>query len=109
MPKGAPLRVMLAYGDYGLLTPQQIADGARNYGQFCGVCHGDSAIGSALTRDLRRAGSLGDARMWNQIVIGGALSQTGMISWKEELNDQQAENIRLYVINRAHEDKALGQ
>jgi cytochrome c len=26
VPKGAPLRVMLAYGDYGLLTPQQIAD-----------------------------------------------------------------------------------
>jgi quinohemoprotein ethanol dehydrogenase len=57
---------------------------------------------------LRRAGSLGDAKMWNQIVIGGALTQNGMISWKEELNDAQAENIRLYVINRAHEDKALG-
>jgi alcohol dehydrogenase (cytochrome c)/quinohemoprotein ethanol dehydrogenase len=89
-------------------TPEQIADGARNFGQFCGVCHGDAAIGSSVTRDLRRAGSLGDAAMWNKIVIGGALSQTGMISWKEELNDQQAENIRLYVIKRAHEDKALG-
>ncbi|NCU11935.1 MAG: PQQ-dependent dehydrogenase, methanol/ethanol family [Sphingomonadaceae bacterium] len=89
-------------------TPAQIAEGAANFGQFCGVCHGDAAIGSGLTRDLRRAGSLGDAKMWNQIVIGGALTQNGMISWKEELNDAQAENIRLYVINRAHEDKALG-
>jgi cytochrome c len=26
VPKGAPNRIMLAYGDYGLLTPQQIAD-----------------------------------------------------------------------------------
>ncbi len=89
-------------------TPEQVADGARNFGQFCGVCHGDSAIGSGVTRDLRRAGSLGDAKMWNQIVIGGALAQNGMISWKEELNDQQAENLRQYVIKRAHEDKALG-
>jgi len=89
-------------------TPEQIADGAKNYGQFCGVCHGDAAIGSSVTRDLRRAGSLGDPKMWNQIVIGGALSSTGMISWKEELNDSQAENLRLYVINRAHQDKALG-
>ncbi len=89
-------------------TPEQIADGAKNFGQFCGVCHGDAAIGSSVTRDLRRAGSLGDAKMWNQIVIGGALSQNGMISWKNELNDQQAENLRLYVIKRAHEDKALG-
>ena len=89
-------------------SPEQLADGAKNYGQFCAVCHGDAAIGSGVTRDLRRAGSLGDRKMWNQIVIGGALSQNGMISWKEELNDTQAENLRLYVINRAHEDKALG-
>ena len=61
-----------------------------------------------MTRDLRRAGSLGDAKMWNQIVIGGALNARGMISWKEELTDAQAENLRHYVIKRAHEDKALG-
>lgn len=90
-------------------TPEQLADGARNFGQFCGVCHGDAAIGSGVTRDLRRAASLSDARMWNQIVIGGALAQNGMISWKEELTDQQAENLRLYVIKRANEDKALGE
>ncbi|NOU04027.1 MAG: PQQ-dependent dehydrogenase, methanol/ethanol family [Novosphingobium sp.] len=89
-------------------TADQIADGARNYGQFCSVCHGDSGVGTGVTRDLRRAGSLGDAKIWNQIVIGGALKANGMISWKEELSDQQAENIRHYVINRAHQDKALG-
>ena len=89
-------------------TPEQIADGAKNFGQFCGVCHGDSAIGTGVTRDLRRAASLGDAKMWNQIVIGGALSANGMISWKEELTAEQAENVRHYVIKRAQEDKALG-
>jgi quinohemoprotein ethanol dehydrogenase len=89
-------------------TPEQVADGAKNFGQFCGVCHGDAAIGTGVTRDLRRAGSLGDAKMWNQIVIGGALNARGMISWKEELTDAQAENLRHYVIKRAHEDKALG-
>lgn len=89
-------------------TPEQIAEGGRNFAQFCGVCHGSSAIGTGVTRDLRRAGSLGDPKMWNQIVIGGALSGTGMISWKEELTNEQAENIRHYVINRAHQDKALG-
>ena len=51
--------------------------------------------------------SLGDPEVWNQIVIGGALRDRGMISWKQVLNDQQAENLRLYVINRANEDKAL--
>lgn len=89
-------------------TPQQIADGAANFGQFCGVCHGDAAIGTSVTRDLRRAGSLGDAKMWNQIVIGGALKDNGMVSWKQVMSAQQAENLRLYVINRANEDKKLG-
>ena len=89
-------------------TPAQIAEGAANFGQFCGVCHGDAAMGTSVTRDLRRAGSLGDPKVWNQIVIGGALKDSGMVGWSEELTPQQAENVRLYVIKRAHEDKALG-
>ena len=58
--------------------------------------------------NLGCAGSLGDAKMWNDIVIGGALSANGMVSWKNELTPQQSEAIRLYVIKRANEDKALG-
>ncbi len=89
-------------------TPQQIAQGAALYGQFCGVCHGDAAIGNSITRDLRRAGSLPDARLWNSIVIDGALRSSGMVGWKEQINAEQSENIRRYVIKRANEDKALG-
>ncbi len=89
-------------------TPAQIAEGAKHYGQFCGVCHGDSGVGSTVTRDLRRAASLGDAKIWNEIVIGGALTANGMISWKDELSPAQSETVRLYLIKRAHEDKKLG-
>jgi quinohemoprotein ethanol dehydrogenase len=89
-------------------TPAQIAEGGKQYGQFCGVCHGDAAIGTGVSRDLRRAASLGDAKIWDQIVMGGALKDAGMISWKEELIPAQSEAIRQYVINRAHEDKKLG-
>lgn len=89
-------------------TPAQLAEGQKQFGQFCAVCHGDAAIGTSLTRDLRRAGSLGDAKMWNDIVIGGALSANGMVSWKNELTPEQSEAVRLYVIKRANEDKALG-
>ena len=41
-------------------------------------------------------------------MIGGALKDSGMVGWSEELTPAQAENVRLYVIKRAHEDKALG-
>ena len=32
----------------------------------------------------------------------------GMVGWKNELTPEQSEAIRLYVIKRANEDKALG-
>ncbi len=88
-------------------TPQQIAGGAKNFGQFCGACHGDAAVGTSLTRDLRRAGSLGDRQIWQQIVYDGALKDAGMIGWKEVLTPAQVEETRLYIIKRANEDKAL--
>jgi len=89
-------------------TPAQIADGGAQFGQFCGVCHGDAAIGSTVLPDLRRSGALGDPKVWNQIVIGGALKATGMVSWTKELTPEQAESVRHYVIHRANEDKKLG-
>lgn len=88
-------------------TKEQLAEGALKYARYCAVCHGDAAIGSSVIRDLRRGVSLKDATLWNKIVIGGALVNNGMIGWKQELSDEQAENIRLFVITRAHEDKAL--
>lgn len=89
-------------------TPAQIADGSAQFGQFCGVCHGDAAIGSTVLPDLRRSAALGDPKVWNQIVIGGALKANGMVSWAKELTAEQAENVRHYVIHRANEDKKLG-
>ncbi len=88
-------------------TPAQIAEGAGHYARFCGVCHGDAAIGSVVLPDLRRSGVVASAEAWQTIVHDGALTANGMIAWAKVLSPAQIETIRHYIIKRANEDKAL--
>ena len=89
-------------------TPEQVALGAKLYTNSCSVCHGNAAIAGALNPDLRHSAALGNAKLWQQIVHDGLLSQNGMVAWKSQFSPEQIEAIRLYVIARANEDKKLG-
>jgi len=89
-------------------TPEQIAEGARQYGRFCGVCHGDAAYGGGLLPDLRRSALLADRAAWSSVVHDGALRGRGMVGFAPVLSAEQVDGIRHYVIRRANEDKALG-
>ena len=88
-------------------TPEQIADGARSYGTDCGACHGDAAMAGGLVVDLRHSGVINSPQLWQQIVHDGILKERGMVAWAANMTPAQIENIRLYVIKRANEDKAL--
>jgi len=88
-------------------SAQQVAEGNRLYGRFCGVCHGDAAISGTIVPDLRRSATLGVPETWQQVVIGGLLKDNGMVSWQKVLTPAQADSIRHYVISRANEDRAL--
>jgi quinohemoprotein ethanol dehydrogenase len=89
-------------------APEQLAEGAQQYARFCGGCHGDAAYGSTVLPDLRRSALLTDTKAWATVVHDGALRGQGMVSFANVLSLQQIEAIRLYVIKRANEDKALG-
>ncbi|WP_286773185.1 PQQ-binding-like beta-propeller repeat protein, partial [Sphingomonas sp. 66-10] len=88
-------------------APDVIAAGGEHFGRFCGVCHGDAAVGGALVPDLRRSGVLNDATTWQQIVHDGLLKDNGMVSFAGVMSAPEIETIRQYVIKRANEDKAL--
>jgi alcohol dehydrogenase (cytochrome c)/quinohemoprotein ethanol dehydrogenase len=88
---------------------QLIAQGAKNYAQYCTVCHGDAAHSSGLLPDLRHSAILGDQAAFDQIVLKGALTQNGMVSFASVLTDKDAKALRAYIIKRANEDKALLQ
>jgi hypothetical protein len=44
---------------------------------------------------------LSDAAAWQQIVIEGALKDSGMVSFKQYVTPQEAENVRGYVSSEA--------
>lgn len=83
------------------------AAGGALFGRYCGVCHGDAAVGGALVPDLRRSVALNDAETWRKIVYDGAFKENGMVGFKPVMTPAEAETIRHYVIRRANEDKAL--
>lgn len=82
-------------------TPQQIALGKERFAVDCWMCHGPGGVSSGVAPDLRRSGAVGDAEMWKQIVIGGALKDRGMISFAKYMTAADAEAIRAYISDRA--------
>ena len=89
-------------------TAQQIAIGMKAYTNSCSVCHGSTVVAGALNPDLRHSVALGNPKLWQEIVHDGLLKQNGMVAWKGQFTPAQIEAIRLYVVQRANEDKKLG-
>ncbi|WP_284126404.1 PQQ-dependent dehydrogenase, methanol/ethanol family [Parerythrobacter aestuarii] len=88
-------------------TPEQIALGEKLYTNSCSVCHGSSAVAGSLNPDLRHSSTLGKKDLWQQVVHDGLLAQNGMVAWNKQFDREQIEAMRLYVLKRANEDKAL--
>ena len=84
----------------------QLERGESLYHFQCSVCHGGGAIGSGVLPDLRFSN---DAihELWNTIVLDGALSSKGMVGFRGVLSEQDSEDIRQYVIKRAHDGVAI--
>jgi len=87
--------------------PAQIADGAVSFATNCGVCHGDAAIAGVLNPDLRHSATLNSPEAWQMVVHDGIFKERGMVAWSANMTPAQIENIRLYVIKRANEDRDL--
>ena len=56
--------------------------------------------------DLRMSGALQSGDAFKAIVIGGALSQNGMVSFAKALKPEDAEAVRAYLVGRAIDAKA---
>lgn len=75
----------------------QVAEGGGLYAANCGRCHGMGTRASNIVPDLRRSGALTAAATWRSIVIDGALTDNGMVSFRDKLTPAQAESIRAWV------------
>jgi PQQ-dependent dehydrogenase (methanol/ethanol family) len=74
----------------------QIAEGQKWYVTYCTLCHN-----GPTNPNLPRSQYATDAKAWNSVVIGGALSDDGMASFKDYLTPAQAEAVRAYVLDLA--------
>jgi mono/diheme cytochrome c family protein len=78
-----------------------IQAGFNAYHHTCVVCHGFFAESEGVVPDLR----LAPPEIWGQydnIVLGGALADGGMASFKDVLTKKDVEAIRAYVLSQAH-------
>lgn len=90
--------------------PEQFADdkvikrGEYLYHHTCFGCHGAGAIAESLNPpDLRYSGMTHSAGAWKAVVLDGLLSSRGMVSFADNFDEQDAEAIRAYVIERANQ------
>lgn len=85
--------------DFG--TDAQKMLGLKKYAENCMVCHGPLVVSSGVIPDLRWSYQTADKDEWKDVVIGGALTDNGMISFKDYLNADEAEAIRAYVMGQS--------
>src|SRR5271155_995474 len=106
----ATLPPLASAGDLVINPPPEptdiasVAHGGQLFGQYCLVCHGESAISGGVVPDLRASGYL-SSDFFYSIVLDGAFQSQGMVSFKAVLSHDDATAIRNYLIHRANEDK----
>jgi quinohemoprotein ethanol dehydrogenase len=82
-----------------------VQKGEGLFQNYCSTCHGDVAVSGGVLPDLRYSGTLENSA-WSEVILGGSLQPSGMISFSKELSKQDVEAIRAYVIFRANQSLA---
>jgi quinohemoprotein ethanol dehydrogenase len=82
-----------------------VQKGEGLFQNYCSTCHGDVAVSGGVLPDLRYSATLGNSA-WSDVILGGSLQPSGMISFSKELSKQDVEAIRAYVIFRANQSLA---
>lgn len=97
--------------DPPLLTgsTERVIAGQQSFGKYCAGCHGVSAVADKAIPDLRFSPVLHSLTEWKGIVLGGARSANGMVSFKGILAEGEEENLYHYVISEANKAKAADE
>ena len=102
LPPLPPLAERVLNPPASTASVEQIHHGEAVYQRFCSGCHGDVAVSGGLIPDLRYSSALA-SEQWFKIVRDGAYQSLGMVSFGKEVSQQDATDIRDYIIFRANE------
>nr|PZN81225.1 MAG: PQQ-dependent dehydrogenase, methanol/ethanol family [Pseudomonadota bacterium] len=86
-------------------TTAQLTVGEEKYSRFCSTCHGVDAQSGGMFPDLRYSPTLHSQEAFDAIVLGGALTENGMVSFARAITPEEAQAIRAFVTQRANEAK----
>src|SRR5581483_6824552 len=81
----------------------EVSKGEKLFQTYCAGCHGDVAVSGGVLPDLRYSSTLSSDQLFSSIVLGGLLRKQGMVSFAKELNPDDVNAIRSYVIFRANQ------
>jgi mono/diheme cytochrome c family protein len=80
-------------------TDAQVAEGRKGYFTYCTICHA-----GPVNPNLMRSPVATDKAAWRSVVLDGALSENGMISFAPYLSAEQVEAVRAYVLGEARKE-----
>jgi alcohol dehydrogenase (cytochrome c)/quinohemoprotein ethanol dehydrogenase len=103
LPPAAPPTSRITRPPADTATDEQVSAGKKVYHSYCMHCHGDAAVSGGVLPDLRFSTALANSDLWAAIVVDGALTNVGMVSFSPDLSRADAELVRQYVVRRAHE------
>jgi len=78
-------------------SAEQIAAGQKPYDGYCARCHGFGGASGNVIPDLRRSLLLTNKEAWDSVVLGGALTDRGMIGWSKFVSAADVDAIRAYI------------
>jgi len=77
--------------------------GTHIFTRSCRICHGVGAVGGGVLPDLRFSAMITSEEAFRGVLIDGVLADRGMVSFAEMYSEEDAEAVRAYLVNRAHE------
>jgi quinohemoprotein ethanol dehydrogenase len=81
-----------------------VALGEQHYSQYCAACHGqEGQVRGALFPNLTRTPLLHTQQGFDVVVMQGARTEKGMVSFANVLQPEDSAAIREYLIHRANE------
>lgn len=85
----------------GVEIDRELAEqGFAVYDRYCGPCHGAGAVGSGVIQDLRYSAIPSDPTAFSTVVLDGIFASQGMVGFGSELDADDAEAIRHYIMTR---------
>ena len=100
-PKPVPVTIDLT----GVTSTADAAAGMTLYNMNCLVCHSASASGHYLP-DLKTSPTILSPAAFRSVVIDGARTAKGMISFSNFMTAEQAESVRAYILSEARKTQA---